>query len=157
MAENTEDIKWLYGKLKDKGYDIGSEEEFTASLADKEDRNWYYGKAKDMGLEVGSSQEEFDSLFAPMPTATQASQTAQASQPTQKSYTLADAPEWALAGARTPRYAPEQSEDGQPLAMRRGTVQTGNGAASPRGAAGHGVEGAGAGNSRVAESGHRAD
>ena len=64
MANNTEDIKWLYGKLKAKGYDIGSEQEFTSSLANEADRNWYYGKAVGMGLDVGS-KEDFNSLFTP--------------------------------------------------------------------------------------------
>lgn len=41
MAKN-DDIKWLYGKLKAKGYNIGSEEDFSNSLADEADRKWYY-------------------------------------------------------------------------------------------------------------------
>lgn len=87
MANNTEDIKWLYGKLKDKGYDIGSEQEFTASLADKADRDWYYNKAVDMGLNVGS-KDDFNSLYAPTPApaaapAPQQAQPTQAPQPTQ--------------------------------------------------------------------------
>ena len=65
MANNTEDIKWLYGKLKAKGYDIGNEQEFTASLSNEADRNWYYGKAVGMGLNVGS-KEDFNALFAPV-------------------------------------------------------------------------------------------
>lgn len=70
MAQAPEDIKWLYGKLKSKGYDIGNESEFTGSLSNKEDRQWYYEKAKRMGLAI-ESQEEFDSLFAPQPVAAQ--------------------------------------------------------------------------------------
>ena len=61
---NNEDIKWLYGKLKGQGYDIGTEEEFTSSLSNSDDRDWYYNKAIKMGLDVGS-KDEFDSLFAP--------------------------------------------------------------------------------------------
>lgn len=62
--ENNEDVKWLYGKLKAKGYNIGSEADFTSSLANGEDRKWYYNKAKGMGLNVGS-EADFDSVYAP--------------------------------------------------------------------------------------------
>ena len=61
---NNEDIKWLYGKLKSKGYNIGSEQEFTSSLANDADRQWYYEKAKGMGLNIGS-MNDFNSLYAP--------------------------------------------------------------------------------------------
>ncbi|MDE7441700.1 MAG: N-6 DNA methylase [Muribaculaceae bacterium] len=64
MANNTEDIKWLYDKLRAKGYDIGSQQEFTSSLANQADRDWYYDKAVGMGLDVGS-KEDFNSLFTP--------------------------------------------------------------------------------------------
>lgn len=64
MAQNIDDIKWLYGKLKSQGYDIGSEQEFTSSLANEEDRDWYYSKAVGMGLDMGS-KEDFNSLYAP--------------------------------------------------------------------------------------------
>lgn len=64
MATNSEDISWLYGKLKAKGYDIGSEQEFTRSLANEQDRRWYYDKASGMGLQLGS-MDDFNSLFAP--------------------------------------------------------------------------------------------
>lgn len=64
MATNNDDIKWLYGKLKAKGYNIGSEQDFTSSLANDDDRNWYYEKAKGMGLNVGS-MDDFNKLFAP--------------------------------------------------------------------------------------------
>ncbi len=46
MAQTSEDIKWLYSKLKSNGYDIGSEQEFSNSLANEDDRKWYYDKAK---------------------------------------------------------------------------------------------------------------
>lgn len=65
MANNTEDIKWLYDKLKGKGYDIGNEQEFTSSLASQEDRDWYYDKAVGMGLNVGS-KDDFNALYAPV-------------------------------------------------------------------------------------------
>ena len=65
MATNNDDIKWLYGKLKAKGYNIGSEQEFTSSLANEEDRNWYYEKANGMGLNMGS-MEDFNALYAPV-------------------------------------------------------------------------------------------
>ena len=64
QSNDNEDIKWLYGKLKAKGYDIGSEDDFTSSLANSEDRKWYYDKAKGMGLDMGS-MEDFESLYAP--------------------------------------------------------------------------------------------
>lgn len=64
MATNDEDIKWLYGKLKAQGYNIGTEQEFTTSLANEEDRQWYYEKAKGMGLNIGS-MADFNTLYAP--------------------------------------------------------------------------------------------
>ena len=64
MANNTEDIKWLYGKLKAKGYDIGNEQEFSSSLANEADRDWCYDKAVGMGLDVGS-KDDFNALFSP--------------------------------------------------------------------------------------------
>lgn len=64
MASNNEDIKWLYDKLKSKGYNIGSEDEFTNSLANEEDRQWYYDKATGMGLNMGSI-DDFNELYAP--------------------------------------------------------------------------------------------
>ncbi len=64
MAQSNEDIKWLYGKLKSKGYDIGTEQEFAATLSNQEDRDWYYQKATDMGLNMGS-KDDFESLYAP--------------------------------------------------------------------------------------------
>ena len=33
QVNDNDDIKWLYGKLKAKGYNIGSEAEFKTSLA----------------------------------------------------------------------------------------------------------------------------
>lgn len=68
MATNNEDIQWLYGKLKAKGYDIGTEQEFSSSLSNEEDRKWYYDKAKGMGLDIGS-KADFDSLFTPQESA----------------------------------------------------------------------------------------
>ena len=73
MANNTEDIKWLYGKLKAKGYDIGSEQEFTSSLTNDADRDWYYDKAVGMGLDVGS-KDDFNVLYAPVAPAPQPKQ-----------------------------------------------------------------------------------
>lgn len=61
---NNDDIKWLYGKLKAKGYNIGSEQDFSNSLANEADRKWYYEKATDMGLNIGS-MEDFNALYAP--------------------------------------------------------------------------------------------
>ena len=73
MANNTEDIKWLYDKLRAKGYDIGSQQEFTSSLANQADRDWYYDKAVGMGLDVGS-KEDFNVLYAPSVTVPQPKQ-----------------------------------------------------------------------------------
>ena len=64
QVNDNDDIKWLYGKLKAKGYNIGSEAEFKTSLANGEDRKWYYEKAKGMGLDMGS-MDDFESLYAP--------------------------------------------------------------------------------------------
>ncbi len=59
-----EDVKWLYGELRENGYNLGSEEEFTLSLTNKENLDWYYDKATSMGLNVGS-REHFDEIFNP--------------------------------------------------------------------------------------------
>jgi N12 class adenine-specific DNA methylase/PAS domain-containing protein len=64
QVNDNDDIKWLYGKLKSKGYNIGSEAEFKSSLANGEDRKWYYEKAKGMGLDMGS-MADFESMYAP--------------------------------------------------------------------------------------------
>lgn len=64
QVNDNDDIKWLYGKLKAKGYNIGSEAEFKSSLANGEDRKWYYEKAKGMGLNMGS-MDDFESMYAP--------------------------------------------------------------------------------------------
>lgn len=64
QVNDNDDIKWLYGKLKAKGYNIGSEAEFKSSLANGEDRKWYYEKAKRMGLDMGS-MDDFESMYAP--------------------------------------------------------------------------------------------
>lgn len=65
--QNTEDRKWLYEQLKDNGYDIGSQEEFEASLDNnEEDAKWYHEQATSLGLEVGN-YEDFGSLFRNKP------------------------------------------------------------------------------------------
>lgn len=64
QVNDNDDIKWLYGKLKAKGYNIGSEAEFKSSLANGEDRKWYYEKAKGMGLDMGS-MNDFENMYAP--------------------------------------------------------------------------------------------
>ena len=64
QVNDNDDIKWLYGKLKANGYNIGSEAEFKSSLANGEDRKWYYEKAKGMGLDMGS-MNDFESMYAP--------------------------------------------------------------------------------------------
>lgn len=66
QSNDNDDIKWLYGKLKAKGYNIGSEADFKNSLANSEDRKWYYEKAKGMGLNMGS-MADFDGMYAPKP------------------------------------------------------------------------------------------
>ncbi|MBD5205852.1 MAG: hypothetical protein HDS84_05700, partial [Bacteroidales bacterium] len=80
MANNNEDIKWLYDKLSAKGYDIGSQQEFTSSLANQADRDWYYDKSVGMGLDVGS-KDDFNALFAPVPTPAPQPQQEQSTQP----------------------------------------------------------------------------
>ncbi|MDE6246633.1 MAG: hypothetical protein K2M41_02170 [Muribaculaceae bacterium] len=86
MATQSDDIKWLYDNLKAKGYNIGTEQEFTHSLANEEDRQWYYEKGKGIGLELGS-MDDFNTLFAPqaspaiMPTATPQPQQTELSAP----------------------------------------------------------------------------
>ena len=75
MAQSPEDIQWLYDNLKSKGYDIGSKQEFSASLANEDDRRWYYDKGIGMGLDLGS-MDDFNELFAPQ-TAAKPQQTAQ--------------------------------------------------------------------------------
>lgn len=64
QVNDNDDIKWLYGKLKSKGYNIGSEADFKSSLANGEDRKWYYEKVKGMGLDMGS-MADFESMYAP--------------------------------------------------------------------------------------------
>ncbi|MDE6277343.1 MAG: hypothetical protein K2M06_04465 [Muribaculaceae bacterium] len=64
MATRNDDINWLYGKLKGRGYNIGTQEEFANSLANDADRQWYYEKGKAMGLELGS-MDDFNGMFAP--------------------------------------------------------------------------------------------
>lgn len=73
MNDNN-DVKWLYAKMKAKGYDIGSENDFKASLANREDREWYYQKSKNMGLDVGT-MDDFESIFAPKSTQQPATKT----------------------------------------------------------------------------------
>ena len=69
QSNDNDDIKWLYGKLKAKGYNIGSEADFKSSLANAEDRKWYYQKAKGMGLNMGS-MADFEGMYAPKTTST---------------------------------------------------------------------------------------
>lgn len=88
MATNSDDIKWLYGKLKAKGYNVGTEQEFTSSLANEADRQWYYEKAKGMGLNMGS-MADFNSMYAPQ---TAQPAPAPASAPRQQATPAAHAP-----------------------------------------------------------------
>ncbi len=88
MATNNDDIKWLYGKLKAKGYNVGTEQEFTSSLANEADRQWYYDKAKGMGLNMGS-MADFNSMYAPQ---TAQPAPAPASAPRQQATPAAPAP-----------------------------------------------------------------
>ena len=82
QSNDNDDIKWLYGKLKAKGYNIGSEAEFKSSLANAEDRKWYYQKAKGMGLNMGS-MADFEGMYAPKATSTpQKQKPAATTQPT---------------------------------------------------------------------------
>lgn len=109
MATNNDDIKWLYGKLKAKGYDIGNEQEFTTSLTNEADRQWYYEKAKGMGLNIGSI-EDFNSLYAPQTTQPATAPTqAPAVQPTATA-----APTSTPTPTEEPEQAPVQSAPQQP-------------------------------------------
>lgn len=69
-SSQEEDKKWLYRKLKSKGYGIGSYDEFNQSLANDEDRKWYYDKAVKMKLDVGT-YDDFNSLFGNQMSASQ--------------------------------------------------------------------------------------
>lgn len=102
MANNTEDIKWLYDKLRAKGYDIGSQQEFTSSLANQADRDWYYDKAVGMGLDMGS-KDDFNALYAPQP-----AKPAPASTPQQTSAPTAQA-DTAMTATLPPSPATPQS------------------------------------------------
>ena len=66
MIDTNENIKWLYNSLSKGGYEIGSEEDFSKSLANEDDRKWYYDKARGMGFDMGS-YDEFNSVFKPKP------------------------------------------------------------------------------------------
>ncbi|MBR4757761.1 MAG: hypothetical protein IK084_03025, partial [Bacteroidaceae bacterium] len=74
----SDDKKWLYGKFKSGGLNIGSYEDFDKSLSNEEDRKWYHEKATKMGLNVGS-YDDFSSLFSPADSA-KADEAAAASQ-----------------------------------------------------------------------------
>ena len=63
----SDDKKWLYGKFKSGGLNVGSYEDFDKSLSNEEDRKWYHEKATKMGLNVGS-YDDFNSLFSPADT-----------------------------------------------------------------------------------------
>ena len=83
MAQDSNDIKWLYGKLKSNGLNIGSEADFTSSLANSDDRKWYYEKAKGMGLKMGS-MADFDGIYAPKNGPSKKEKDEQVGQPTQQ-------------------------------------------------------------------------
>lgn len=102
QSNDNEDIKWLYGKLKAKGYDIGSEDDFTSSLANSDDRKWYYDKAKGMGLDMGS-MEDFDSLYAP-----KAAKAEDLS-------VLGNEPEYTVQADTEPEQEPVKEPEGTPL------------------------------------------
>ncbi len=102
MATNNDDIKWLYGKFKAKGYNVGTEQEFTSSLANEADRQWYYEKAKGMGLNMGS-MADFNSMYAP-----QAAQPASAPAPAPRPQATTATPAPASTPAPTAQ-APTQS------------------------------------------------
>lgn len=59
---NDDDKKWLYDKLKNQGYNIGTYDEFSSSLNNEEDRKWYYDKASSMKLNVGT-YDDFNKMF----------------------------------------------------------------------------------------------
>lgn len=59
---NDDDKKWLYNKLKNQGYNIGTYDDFSSSLNNEEDRKWYYDKASSMKLNVGT-YDDFNKMF----------------------------------------------------------------------------------------------
>ena len=58
-----DDRKWLYGQMKDRGYDVGSEETFAEDMDYDEDAEWWYEEAKSQGLDVGRDLNEFIGLM----------------------------------------------------------------------------------------------
>ena len=66
MAKRDENIKWLYNKLTEGGFDIGTQDEFTKSLDNEEDRQWYYNKGRSMGYNMGT-YDQFVNAFRQEP------------------------------------------------------------------------------------------
>lgn len=110
MAQH-DDIKWLYGKLKAKGYDIGTEKEFTSSLSNQADRDWYYQKATSMGLNMGS-RDDFESLYAPTATPAPQAQNRQTppSSPASEAETQSAPVQSAPAQPEQPKWQPTEQE-----------------------------------------------
>lgn len=111
MATNNDDIKWLYGKFKAKGYNVGTEQEFTSSLTNEADRQWYYEKGKSMGLDLGS-MDDFNTLYAPQavqPTVAPTPVQQQQSQPVATA-APASAPEPAAQSDNPPISAPSTEQ-----------------------------------------------
>lgn len=126
MATNNDDIKWLYGKFKAKGYNVGTEQEFRSSLANEADRQWYYEKANGMGLNMGS-MADFNSMYAPQtatqPTPQTATQTP-ATQPTKTQPTAQSGQSVITAeAAETARAAQEAVEKARRTALQAARLE----------------------------------
>lgn len=126
MATNNDDIKWLYGKFKAKGYNVGTEQEFRSSLANEADRQWYYEKANGMGLNMGS-MADFNSMYAPQtatqPTPQTATQTP-ATQPTKTQPTPQSGQSVITAeAAETARAAQEAVEKARRTALQAARLE----------------------------------
>lgn len=58
---DEQDRQYFYNEFKNKGYEVGSYDDFKKDLNNEEDRNWYYNEAKNMGYDVGT-QADFDKM-----------------------------------------------------------------------------------------------
>lgn len=80
---DEQDRQYFYNEFKNKGYEVGSYDDFKKDLNNEEDRNWYYNEAKNMGYDVGT-QADFDKMvLEPAPSATGGGKQVDASSTTQ--------------------------------------------------------------------------
>lgn len=121
QVNDNDDIKWLYGKLKAKGYNIGSEAEFKSSLANGEDRKWYYEKAKDMGLDMGS-MADFESMYAPKAAPAPKRETPSSGQRKPAS-TVSASPEQPKQQQKKPKGTPMTEQDKIRMSLQMGQMK----------------------------------